>query len=225
MTIPIGYLVPLEVQGEGGGDLSLRMYRYKEAIHLMSGKEPIGIAVATAQRPIGEKAAYMSDIFGVRVIYEYKNFFVMDTPDETLLSGENRIGLILYAAKCAYKSRNDEGEKIRYLRHISDLWAGRGWNPEEKRDILQAVEYLIHLTDEDYTRRMVEYVENLKIGKEDREMYESIFERVYKERGRQEGRQEERIEIAGKFLADGISPEIVARNTGLSPEAIRTLMN
>ena len=48
----------------------------------------------------------------------------------------------------------------------------RGWNPEEKRDILQALEYLIHLTDEDYTRQMVEYVENLKIGKDDREMYE-----------------------------------------------------
>jgi predicted transposase/invertase (TIGR01784 family) len=60
---------------------------------------------------------------------------------------------------------------------------------------------------------------------EDREMYESIFERVYKERGRQEGRQEEKIEIAGNLLSDGISPEIVARNTGLSQEEIRTLMN
>ena len=140
-------LCHLEVQGEGGGELPLRMYRYKEAIHLMSGKEPVGIAVATTPRPIGEKTAYVSDIFGVRVIYEYKNFFVMDTPDKTLLSNENRVGLILYAAKCACKSRNDEGEKFRYLRHISDLWAQRAWKPEEKRDILQAAEYLIHLTD------------------------------------------------------------------------------
>jgi hypothetical protein len=48
-----------------------------------------------------------------------------------------------------------QGEKLRYLRHISDLWILRGWEPGEKRDILRAVEYLIHLTDEDYTRRIV----------------------------------------------------------------------
>jgi predicted transposase YdaD len=72
-------------------------------------------------------------------------------------------------------------------------------------------------------------VENLKMKKEDREMYESVFERVYKERGIKEGFKEggdkRAFEIAGKFLADGISPEIVARNTGLSQEEIRALMN
>jgi hypothetical protein len=86
----------------------------------MNGKEPVGIAVITGPRPKGEKTAYMSDIFGVEAIYRYKNFFVLDIPDEVLLAGENRVGLILYAAKCAYRSRNDESEKFRYLRHITD---------------------------------------------------------------------------------------------------------
>jgi hypothetical protein len=226
-------LCHIEVQGEGGGDLPLRMYRYKEAIHLMNGKEPVGIAVAAAPRPNEEKTTYMSDIFGVRVIYEYKNFFVLDTPDEILLSEENRIGLILYAAKYAYRNRNDEGEKLRYLRHISDMWIERGWNPEEKRDILEAIEYLIHLTDENYTRQIVEYVKNLKMSKEDREMYASVFERVYREEGLQEGIEKGiekgiksgKEEVAKNLLADGISLEVVARNTGLSAEDIRALMN
>jgi predicted transposase YdaD len=87
----------------------------------------------------------------------------------------------------------------------------------------------LHLTDEDYTRRIVEYVENLKMNKEDRKMYESVFERVYKEEGIKEGIKEggdkRAFEIARNFLADGVSPEIVARNTGLAPEEIRALMN
>jgi hypothetical protein len=155
-------LCHVEVQGEGGDSLPLRMYRYKEAIHLMSGKEPVGIAVVTDPRPKGEKTAYMSDIFGVKATYEYKNFFVLNTPNELLTAEDNRIGLILYAAKCAYKSRKNESKKFRYLRHISNMWNERGWEADEKRDILEAVEYLINLTDEDYTRQMIEQVEILK---------------------------------------------------------------
>jgi predicted transposase/invertase (TIGR01784 family) len=72
---------------------------------------------------------------------------------------------------------------------------------------------------------------------EDREMYKSIFERFYtargeekgkqegKQEGRQEGRQEGISEVAKNFLADGISPDIVAKNTGLSIDDIRTMMN
>jgi predicted transposase YdaD len=67
------------------------------------------------------------------------------------------------------------------------------------------------------------------MNKEDREMYESVFERVYKEKGIKEGFKEggnkRAFEIARNFLADGISPEIVARNTGISPEKIRALMS
>jgi len=217
-------LCHLEVQGEGGGDLPLRMYRYKIAIFLQNGKEPAGIAVATAPRPADEQTAYTSDVFGVKTTYEYKNFFVLNTPDEILLSGENRIGLVLFAAKCAYKSGKDEAEKFRYLRHISDLWNERGWNIEEKRDILEAVEYLIHLTDEDYKRQIVEHVENLKMSREDKEMYKSVFEEVYTERGRQEGIEEGKFEVAKNFLNMGLSVEQIAQGTGLAENEIKNLL-
>ena len=64
-------LCHLEVQGGGGGDLPLRMYRYKEMIHLKYGEEPVGIAVITAPRPLGEKAFYSWERFGVRIVYDY----------------------------------------------------------------------------------------------------------------------------------------------------------
>ena len=140
-------LCHLSVQGEGGEDLPSRMLSYNGAIFLQCGKGSVGIAVSTAPRPTGEKTSYMSNEYGCETTYEYKNFFVIDTADEILLSGENRIGLILYAAKCAYKSGKDETEKLRYLRHISDLLSERGWSIEEKRDILEAVECLIRSND------------------------------------------------------------------------------
>jgi hypothetical protein len=59
----------------------------------------------------------------VEVCYKHKNFVVLKTDDETLLADDNRAGLVLYAAKCAYVSGKNEGEKFRYLREISSLWA------------------------------------------------------------------------------------------------------
>jgi predicted transposase/invertase (TIGR01784 family) len=105
------------------------------------------------------------------------------------------------------------------------MWNERGWSPEEKRDILEAIEYLIHLTDEDYKRQMVKHVENLKMSEEDRKMYQSIFEQVYTARGEEKGRQEGIIEVAKNLLANGVSPEIIAKSSGLSVDDIRTMMN
>ncbi|MDR1514148.1 MAG: hypothetical protein LBS45_00500 [Synergistaceae bacterium] len=229
-----------EYQGEGGDDLPTRMYRYKEAIHLLHSKEPVGIAVILGGRPKKESDFYYANTFGVEVWYKYKNFAVLKTDDEVLLADDNRIGLVLYAAKCAYISGKNEWEKFRYLREISSLWAKKGWSTHDKRVILEAVEYLINLTDENYATQMVVYLENLQMSEEDREMHKSIFERVYSERGRQEGRlegrregrregqregrQEGKLEMAKKLLARGISPDIIADSSGLSQNDIQSLM-
>jgi hypothetical protein len=218
-------LCHVEIQGEGGEDLPTRMMRYRSAIFLERRKEPVGIAVLTANRPKREKTSYRSELFGVKVSYEYKNVFLLKTDDEELLAGDSRVGLVLYAAKCAVKSGSDEGEKFRYLRGISDLWNGKGWNPHDKRVILEAVNYLLNLTNRDYVERIVDYQEKLIMNREDREMYISMFERVYTARGREEGKQEKAFEIAKNFLADGIPPEVVARNTGIPMDDIRALMN
>jgi predicted transposase/invertase (TIGR01784 family) len=124
----------------------------------------------------------------------------MDTDDKILLADDNRAGLVLYAAKCAYLSGKDEGEKFRYLREISDLWAKKGWNTHDKRVILEAVNYLMTFNNTEYKYKFVEYVENLQMTKGDREMYKSVFEEVYGERGRQKGR----LEGIKEGLRDGI---------------------
>jgi predicted transposase/invertase (TIGR01784 family) len=91
--------------------------------------------------------------------------------------------------------------------------------------ILEAVNYLIRLSDTEYKRKIVEYVSNLRMNREDKEMYVSVFEEVYKEEGRKEGRDEATKEFAKNSLANGISPDVIAAITGLSLGEIRSLMN
>jgi predicted transposase YdaD len=127
---------------------------------------------------------------------------------------------VLYAAKRAHVSGKDETKKFRYLREISDLWVKKGRSAHDKRVILEAIGYLMNLTDENYTRQTVEYLENLQMREGDREMYKSIFERVYTEQGRQEGK----LEMAKDLLARGVSPDIIAASAGLSQSDMQSLM-
>ncbi|MDR1731000.1 MAG: hypothetical protein LBR61_02795 [Synergistaceae bacterium] len=226
-----------EIQGEGGGDMPVRMNRYRQMICLRYREEPVGIAVMTAPRPRGEQTSYRWERFGVRVLYEYINVVLMDLEDEALLEEENRVGLVLYAAKCLQQSGNDEEKKFRYLRRISTLWAERGWNSDDKRIILNAVSYLMNLRDEDYAKRIVAHVEVLQMNQEDREMYVSVFERVYTARGKEEGLREGelkglqkglregRLEVAQNMLRDGMPVDKVVQYTRLSKEKVETLLN
>jgi hypothetical protein len=212
-------LCHLEIQGEGGGDLAVRMYRYKEMIHLQHGEEPLGIAVLTAPRPSREKTSYRWERFGVRVAYDYLNVPVVELKDSVLLTESSRIGLILYAVKCMWQSGNDEGKKFRYLRKITIMWAKRGWSGDDKRIILLAIDYLIKLKDEGYIEKFSAHMKTLNMNAEDREMYVSVFERMYKE----EGRKEAHAEDARNMLRDGMPVEKVSQYTRLPREEIEKL--
>jgi hypothetical protein len=118
-------LCHLEIQGKGGGDLTVRMYRYKEMIHLQHGEEPLGIAILTAPRPRKEKKSYRWERFGVRVAYDYLSVPVIKLEDTVLLAEGSRIGIILYAAKCMWQSGNDEGKKFEYLQYHGHVGATR----------------------------------------------------------------------------------------------------
>jgi predicted transposase/invertase (TIGR01784 family) len=209
--------------------------------------EPIGIVALIDDRPEGEKKYYLSQQFGVTSFYEYLTVPILDLPDEVLLANDNRIGLVLYALKCAKKSGNDQGMKFRYLKELSRLWAQRKWAPEDKRMILLALDYQMQLSDQGYRRQLADYVEELTeaVGKEEKQVYVSIFEEVYTEKGMAkgmaqgmaqgiaqgmtqgiaQGRSEGYVEVARNMLRKGFSIDSVAECTTLPRSEVESLAN
>jgi len=232
-------LTHLEIQGEDRKHLPTRMNRYRAMIYLKYDVEPVAIAVLTAPRPKTEACSYLSDRYGTRVVYEYNNVDVQDLDDERLISGDNRIALILYAAKRAQESGDDEGRKFRYLRDISNIWAERGWSNDDKRVIMLSIEYLMNLRDPDYTQQMLIHFEALE--KEGKIVeYATIAERGYmargvekgreegrargREEGRARGREEGKLEVARTLLKSGFTVDQVVQFTGLSCPEIESVL-
>jgi hypothetical protein len=64
-------LLHVEIQGKGGGNLTARMYHYKNLIFAHYMKEPVALAIVTDKRPRNEAEYYAHSHYGTRSVYEY----------------------------------------------------------------------------------------------------------------------------------------------------------
>jgi predicted transposase YdaD len=214
-----------EAQGRGGRNLAERMNIYRCLIVAHYHREPVALAVITAGRRRGERF-YSHSHYGTRVIYAYNNLVLSELDDRELQTSGNPIDLALYAAKCALGAR-DELQKFNYLRTLLGLLSERGWDRDDKRDILLFLERAMNLKDRKLERKYTEYRDQL--SKEGKIVYIPLGERELareiEQRGMSKGKEEARVEIARNFLTNGVSPDIIAQSTGLPIERIRSLIN
>jgi predicted transposase YdaD len=190
----------------------------------------VALAILTGKRPKKEALFYSHSFCGTESVYRYNNLVLTDLDDEELLSSENPIDLVLYAAKQAALSRN-ENQKYHYLHTATGLLAERGWEMEEKRNLLRFIGLILHLENEDLSAQYREYLHELseegkivQIPFYEREEAEKVRQESW-QKGRQEGRQEGKEEMAKNLLVNGVPPDIIAKSAGLPLDRIRALTN
>jgi hypothetical protein len=227
-------LFHIEAQGQGGGNLAVRMYIYKSLIFVHYQREPVALAIITDRRPAKELAYYSHNHYGTESFYKYNSLVLLELDDNELLSSDNPIDLVLYAAKFALKTKG-EHRKFNFLRKIVGLLNERGWSMEEKRDLLLFIERIVNMRDEVL---ITQYKEIL--GQENREgraMYIPLIMRDSAaeieqhgiEKGRKEGRnegiKEGKLEVARNLLVSGMSPEVIAKIANLPLDQVQGLIN
>ena len=219
-------LFHVEVQGAGGGSHPERMNHYRCLIYGHYRKEPVALAIITDGHKT-EARFYAHNHFGTESIYRYNNLILADLDDEELKTSDNPIDLALYAAKCALRAKTEELQKFKYLRVLLDLLGERGWSRDDKRDLLLFLERIMDLQDEELEKKYVEYRD--KLSKEGKIVYIPLGEReLAKEierRGMERGIERGIEKMARNLLADGYSPESVAKSAGWPVERVQTLIN
>ncbi|MDR0616830.1 MAG: Rpn family recombination-promoting nuclease/putative transposase [Synergistaceae bacterium] len=89
-------------------------------------------------------------------------------------------------------------------------------------EIEEAYEVLKKLSESEEVRLLYESREKA-IWDEQARLYGARKEG--KEEGRKEGREEGKLEMAKNLLSRGVSPDIIAESSGLTPDAVQSLMN
>ena len=222
-------LMHCEAQGPGGGDLAERMNHYRALIYAHHRREPAALAIVTSGQRKNERF-YSHSRFGTEIVYRYNNLVLADLGDEELRVSDNPIDLALYAAKCALKAK-EEIQKYKYLHTLTDLLTERGWDRDEKRDLVNFIIRIVNLKDKMLQKQYWEYRQQL--DKEGKLMYEPFLKQVEEkmaeqrgmEKGMEKGKEQAAFEIAKNFLANGVSPDIIAKSTGLPVKKIRSLAN
>ncbi|MDR3353825.1 MAG: hypothetical protein LBO21_02155 [Synergistaceae bacterium] len=122
------------------------------------------------------------------------------TPDErSKLAGEMRPileNLVTTVESCTASGLMNESDKRIVLEHMERLYRELFGQYEEFTEV-----------DTMLRDRVLTYSEEAEL------------------KGRQEGRQEGKYEMAKNLLANGVPPEIIAKSSGMSLDALKTLMN
>ena len=217
-------LLHIEVQGQGGEDISLRMVLYCCLIFAHYRKMPVALAILTDKRPSSETPGQFEfSEYGTELLYKYNVFEVYGQNDEELLTSENPFDSFIYAAKKYgdYMSQDKQRVKLEYLMKITRSLQALGLNTKERAGILVLVSRLINLEDTELRRQ---YIEEMKGENEMAEMnwLEEFFIKeaaaIAEKRGRSEGWSEGRMETMNAAID-------FMRSNGMSNEQINTFRN
>jgi len=217
-------------QGKGGGDLSARMYHYKSLIFAHYMKDPVALAIITGKRPENEAKYYSHIHYGTESLYRYNRLVLTELNDEELLASDNPISLAFYAAKAALQSK-EELQKYTYLRTLTELLAERGWNGEDKRDLMLFLERIINLKDAQLRRQYREYRQ--KLDEEGKVVYISVMDEYYieqamekgMEKGIEKGMEKGKEEMVRNLFANGFSPDVIAKSAELPLDKVQSWLN
>ena len=226
-------LLHIEIQGQGGSDISARMFNYFCLIASHYKRYPAGLVILTAPRPSRETPGeFEVSQYGTSVIYRYNVIDLWSLRDDELLEGNNPFKFIMYAARKALSSRKNEMQKFVYLKELRKLLQFGGWGKEESRVLLLFIERIMNLRSKTLRVEYDEFVADTEGGK--RMPYESWIEKSFHDKGlaegiaegRAEGKAEERknlLEAAKRLLAENMSLSKVAEIMRLTPAEVASL--
>ena len=215
-------LLHIEVQGEGGDNISFRMILYCCLIFAYYRRMPVALAILTDKRPSKETpGVFEFKEYGTELIYKYNLFEVYNQKDEDLLNSDNPFDSFIYAAKkySKYMKEDAQKEKLKYLLKITRNLYGRGLNEQDRRRILVFISRLINLKDAGLRKQYFDELKKLEGESKMRELtwLEEYFRdeaiAIGKEQGRSEGiaiGEERTLKAAIDFM----------RSSGMSNEQI-----
>ena len=189
-------LLHIEVQGEGGEDISYRMILYCCLIFAHYRRMPVALAILTDKRPLKETPGIFEfSGYGTELVYKYNLFEVYKQSDEELLNSDNPFDSFIYAAKkySEYMKEDAQKVKLEYLLKIMRNLYVRGMDEDDRRRILIFISRLINLKDAKMINQFVKELKELEGESSMRELtwLEEYFRdeaiAVGEERGRSEG--------------------------------------
>ena len=204
-------LLHIEIQGPGGENFSLRMFRYYCLIFTHHNRVPVALAILTAKRPKKESVPgiYEKNLYGTEVLYKYNVVKAYELSDEELTASDSLVDLFIYALKIEERYKKSEKIKFGYARKVYRLLEKKNFSKQDSR-FLFFIQRAIRLKSELYEKLMNEkrIIENGgKIIMREKTPAEKIFEQGIErgiEKGIETGIERGFLETVKSFMLSGL---------------------
>ncbi|MBQ7558943.1 MAG: Rpn family recombination-promoting nuclease/putative transposase [Synergistaceae bacterium] len=222
-------LLHIEIQGRGGENFSLRMFRYYCLIFTHHNEHPAALAILTAKRPKkdGEPGIYNHKFFGTEINYKYNIIKAYEFTDEELKSIGSLVDLFIYALKKSKENRKSNSEKFKYMKEILRLLAEKDFSIQKRRMFIIFLERAMSLSSQEYRELFYKESDSVLNGGKKMIKYHAVIDDVINDayekalnegrnkgfsegrnKGRKEGRKEGRNEgqnnILREFIKSGL---------------------
>jgi hypothetical protein len=197
----------VEQQHEKDESLPLRMFQsyYRACDEYASPVTSLAIFTGGA-KPVD---TYTNMWYGTSVSFTYNIYSVLGADAEELKRDKRIFALPVLAAKRMLDAKGSAKKREEYSLELLDLTESRRLDEETMWSLKNFIHRILRIGDKDIDPKV-------------REAWKMKF-RPIDEVVRDIRIRDAKEEVARNFLADGIPPEVVARNTGLTMEDIRGL--
>jgi hypothetical protein len=167
---------------------------------------------------------YEDECFETRHTFTYRTVF-FDQLDENLLLAmeENPVALAAVGAIRMLRADKGETQRFEYARELFRLLKDRKYSTETCIQLVQFVEGITALSTAKLLKKFEEELDNLLEEVKPMPVMTPVLSKVLKKKSYEWGKLEGKEETARSMLADAMSPDLIAKFTGLTVEKIETL--
>jgi hypothetical protein len=156
-----------------------------------------------------------TDYDNLLLLFRYNTYHILSQTIENLRRDERKFAPVILAARMMLEAKGVPGKRENYALELLKILRERGYDIERKRNIIKFVRRILRLAKNDINpeirRKFV--VTTIPMDEVKREIYI------------RDAKEERSFEIAKSLLDDGISAEVVSKNTGLDLEDVLGLID
>ncbi|GHS98060.1 hypothetical protein AGMMS50276_19170 [Synergistales bacterium] len=206
----------VEQQHDDDKDFAKRMFKgfYRLSDHLNDDVTALAIFTGDSK----DRDEYKYSCYGVNLLFRYNTYHVRSQDIDCLKKDERVFAPVVLAAYMMLSAKGDPQRRENYAKELLKIMRERGYDNKKTRAILLFIGHILRLQDDDIDSNLKgEFLMRIIPLSEHQKQSENDYIEYIQEA--------KTIEVARNFLADGIAPGVVAKNTGLLLENVMTLMN
>jgi hypothetical protein len=201
----------IEQQHEDDDRFSVRMYRTFARMSDSFKEKITALAIFTGSAK--DRNEYLYSCYGTDLSFRYNTYHVLSRDITELKRDVSPFAPVILAARMMITAKGKAPDREKYVRELLKIMSERDYDMKRRRFIMQFIGNVLNVRSDDISAELR------------REFYMQWvpMSEVKRDYLIEDAKEEYKLEVARSMRAEGLSPEIIKKCTGLDEQDIHAL--